>query len=102
MTISNILYRATRALAPLAVVLSLSGCATFSEDGGFGVVESEVRDKLGTQAQWLRDDNQRKAAQTDVAELLTKELTVETAMQLALLNNPGLQADYANLGLQEA
>ena len=102
MTISNTLYRAARALAPLALVVSLGGCATFSEDGGFGVVESEVRDKLGAQAKWHRDDDQREAAQTEVATLLGKELTVETAMQLALLNNPGLQADYANLGLQEA
>ena len=90
MTISNTLYRAARALAPLVLVVSLGGCATFSEDGGFGVVESEVRDKLGAQAKWHRDDDQREAAQTEVATLLGKELTVETAMQLALLNNPGL------------
>ena len=102
MTVSDLVYRAARVLAPITLIVSLAGCATFSEDGGFGAVETEVRDKLGAQAKWHRDDDQRQTAQTEVAAFLGKELTVESAMQLALLNNPGLQADYANLGLQEA
>ena len=102
MTVSDLIYRGARALAPITLLVSLGGCATFSPDGGFGAVEAEVRDKLGAQAKWNRDDDQRETAKTEVATLLGEELTVETAMQLALLNNPGLQADYANLGLQEA
>ena len=36
-----------------------------------------------------------------VRELLAKPLTVEDAVQIALLNNPGLQASYAELGIAE-
>ena len=102
MTVSDLFYRGARVLAPIALLISLGGCATFSEDGGFGAVEAEVRDKLGAEAKWHRDDDQRETAQAEVATLLGAELTVESAMQVALLNNPGLQASYANLGLQEA
>jgi outer membrane protein TolC len=37
-----------------------------------------------------------------VQRLLAKELTVGDAVQIALLNNPGLQASYAELGIAEA
>jgi len=94
-------HRVRRSLIALSV-LTLSGCATFSEDGGFTAVETEVREHLGQDARWARTDEDRSASQTQVAQLLQAELTADTAIQIALLNNPTLQADYANLGLQEA
>ena len=83
MTVSDLFYRGARVLAPIALLISLGGCATFSEDGGFGAVEAEVRDKLGAEAKWHRDDDQRETAQAEVATLLGAELTVESAMQVA-------------------
>jgi len=41
-------------------------------------------------------------ARDDVQRLLAKELSVGDAVQIALLNNPGLQAAYAELGIAEA
>lgn len=95
------IYRARTGVIALSF-LALSGCATFSEDGGFTAVESEVRDRLGQEAKWLRSDEDRVASSARVTELLASELTVDSAVQVALLNNPMLQAEYANLGLQEA
>jgi outer membrane protein TolC len=88
-----------------ALVLSLatlSGCANFSGDGGFDAVRSSVGERIKQQSTWVRTsadaDRTRQAAQ----KILAQPLTADAAVQLALLNNPGLQATYAELGIAEA
>ena len=88
----------TIALLPLA----LAGCASFSPDGGFGAVESAVLKRTGQQAQWVRSEAEANSVRGRVKELLAQPLTAESAAQIALLNNPGLQASYAELGIAEA
>ena len=85
-----------------AAWLALSGCATFSEDGGFGAVESAVRERSGQQARWIRSADEAASVRTRVGELLAAPLSVDAAAQIALLSNPGLQADYAEIGIAEA
>ncbi len=87
-------------LVPAA--LAVAGCATFSGDGGFGAVASAVKERTGAEAKWVRSDEDAKTVRARVAELLAQPLTPETASQVALLNNPGLQAAYAELGISEA
>ncbi len=86
------------------LVLGLSGCATLSPDGGFGAVEQRVADRLGTPMQlaWARQpaDLDRIAQRVDT--LLARPLGMEDAVQVALLNNRGLHAAYAELGIGEA
>ena len=85
-----------------AVALWLAGCATFSEDGGFGAVQREAGERTGKDLRWARTEAERGAIRKRVDELLAQPLGVEEAVQLALLNNPGLQATYAELGIAEA
>jgi outer membrane protein TolC len=91
-----------RWLAGLAAMTVLGGCASFSADGGFGVVEQTAKARLGKDVQWARSDADRDAMAQRVRELLAKPLTVDDAVQVALLNNRGLQADFAQLGITEA
>jgi outer membrane protein TolC len=91
-----------RLCAALAAALVLSGCASFSADGGFGPVEAIARDKLGKELRWSRSADDQDHIATRVAELLAKELTADDAVQIALLNNRGLQASFAQLGISEA
>ena len=93
---------ALRAGSSLMVVALASGCATFSADGGFGTVEKTVKDRLGKDVIWERSDVDRNTVDKRVAELLAKPLGADDAVQLALLNNKGLQASYADLGISEA
>ena len=88
-------------LAVLAAA-SLSGCASFSADGGFGSVEQSAKDRLGKELRWARSDADQDAIDRRVAELLAKPLSAEDAVQLALLNNKGLQASFFELGVSEA
>lgn len=93
--------RAPWIVAALAT-LTLSGCATFSSDGGFGPVAQATQQHLGEPAVWARDD----AALQDLArtrdDWLARPLDIDAAVHLTLLNHRGLQATYAELGIAEA
>jgi outer membrane protein TolC len=92
-------------LKPLAIALSaliLTGCATFSKDGGLDTVSSLTKERTGQTVQ--RDKTADDAAATEgrVNQLLAQPLTPDSAVQLALANNKGLQVAFAELGVAEA
>jgi len=80
----------------------LGGCAAFSKDSGFGAVEQVARERLNKDVKWPRDDGERDSVRSAVKELLASPLSLDNAVQVALLNNPGLQATYAELGIADA
>lgn len=89
----------------LVVVLAsavLAGCASFSPDAGFSSIESAAKEKLGKDVRWVRSDADADAIDRRVQELLAKPLSVDDAVQVALLNNRGLQARFQDLGITEA
>ncbi len=91
------------AVSVLALItLSVSGCASLSSDGGFGPVEQAARDRLGADVKWARSDADRDVIDKRVAELLAQPLSAETAVQVALLNNKGLQTSFFEIGISEA
>jgi len=83
-------------------VLFLGGCATFSQDGGFGSVESVAKERIAKEVKWVRSDADADSVKTEVKKLLAAPLSVDSAVQIALFNNKGLQASYAELGISEA
>jgi outer membrane protein TolC len=91
-----------RTLAATTALLLLAGCASFSPDGGFGRVEQAARQHLGKDLRWARSDADRDFIDRRVGELLQQPLGVDDAVQLALLNNRGLQAAFYELGITEA
>jgi outer membrane protein TolC len=90
-----------RALAVLGLLL-LAGCKSLTPDAGFSSVEQAVSERTGASAKWVRSEEEANSVQARVRELLAKPLTAEDAVQIALLNNPGLQASYAEVGIAEA
>ena len=98
MNIQHPLRRTLLGLLPLA----LAGCASFSPDGGFTPVQHNARQHLDKEVSWARSDEQRGALAQRVAELLAKPLSADDAVQVALFNNKGLQADFFELGIAEA
>jgi outer membrane protein TolC len=86
----------------LTGVAVLGGCASFSPDGGFALVQQTAQDRLGKDLRWARSDADRDSIEQRVRELLAKPLSVGDAVQIALLNNRGLQAEYQELGIAEA
>jgi outer membrane protein TolC len=85
----------------LSAVL-LGGCASFSRDGGLDAVQSATRSHIPQDVVWLRDDASRSEAQARIDALLEQPLSADDAVQIALLNNPGLQAAFNALAIAEA
>ena len=102
MRMNLLLSSRTGALLLSASVVVLGGCSTFEPDGGFAPVQRETQLRTGLKAQWLRSDAEQTSARQEVSALLSKTLSVDDAVQVALLNNRGLQAAYAELGVSEA
>jgi outer membrane protein TolC len=80
----------------------LSGCAAFSPDGGMAVVAGVAGETINKDVVSIRTADDAERAQNRVTALLRRSLTVDTAVQVALLNNRGLQASYNELALAEA
>jgi len=91
-----------RTLIVLAMLTVLGGCASFSPEGGLAPVEQTVRERLGKEVRWARSPADQDGIDQRVAELLARPLTADDAVQLALLNNRGLQASFQELGITEA
>ncbi|MDQ2081053.1 TolC family protein [Xanthobacteraceae bacterium Astr-EGSB] len=95
-------FRITHKLAgALAVAAALAGCASYSPDGGMVVVADTAAAELGHDVAALRTPDAVEAARARVAGLLARRLAAGDAVQIALLNNRGLQAAYNELGLAE-
>jgi len=86
----------------LLSALLLSGCATFSPDGGMNVVANVAGEAIRKDVVSIRTEDDAERAQDTVRRLLRQTLSVDAAVQVALLNNRGLQASYNELALAEA
>lgn len=85
-----------------AAISSLAGCANFSPDGGMFTVQAISSDVLAKDVTRISTEDEARAARERVRTLLSQTLDAETSVQIALLNNSGLQAAFAELGAMEA
>ena len=90
-----------RALAIASAVL-LSACKSFSPDGGMSTVATIAGQGLNKDVVLVSSPEEAAYAQNRVARLLNGPLSADAAVQIALLNNRGLQATYNELGIAEA
>lgn len=98
---ARIIVMAPLVLAACATPPGLSGVS--SPKAGFGTVSSISARASGAQPVWLQSAEETRAAGERVHALVHKKtISADTAVQVALLNNRGLQAAYAELGLSAA
>ena len=92
----------SRLAGAVLVGLLAAGCAKFTGDGGMAPVSEGVRREIGKDvAKHVSPEDLRRAHQ-HVQAMLTEPLSEDAAVQIALLNNRGLQAAYNDLGISEA
>lgn len=84
-------------MTALALALLLSGCASFSQDGGLQQVSALTAARVGQPASVTKEGD---AAQLNA--LLSQPLSADSAVQIALLNNRSLKIALAELGASEA
>ena len=92
-----------RLAAVLTLPLILGGCVSAAEysatNAGFSSVSAKTVEATGKDTVWIQNQHDAQAVSGRVKTLLSKKnVDVETAVQVALLNNKGLQAAYADLG----
>ncbi len=90
--------------------LALAACTPASDlerlsspSAGFESVATTARTATGAETVWLQSAEDISANAKKVSALVSgKTISADTAVQVALLNNRGLQAAYADLGLSAA
>lgn len=93
-----------RQLARSLLVLAapgLSGCAAFSPDSGMTDVSDLTSRTIDKDVAFVRSAEGAAAVDARVRQLLARILSADAAVQIALLNNKGLQAAYNELALAE-
>ncbi|MCF6367585.1 TolC family protein [Rhizobium halophilum] len=93
--------RGMKLIAVMALPIVVTGCTTAysAKDAGFLNVSLKSGQATGKQTVWIQNQQQATEARARVKALMArKTIDAETAVQVALLNNRGLQAAYADLG----
>jgi outer membrane protein TolC len=98
----NNVQQALRPLAGALALAVLAGCGTVSPDGGFDAVAAMTKARTGQEPRLSRTDDDRQQVTDTIAALLGAPLGVDDAVRIALINNPGLQATYWDVGLAQA
>ncbi len=94
----------------IALSAIVSGCVSdgviqtySSKTVGFDTVDTEVTDASGKETVWVQSQETAEEMVERVHSLThRKTISADTAVQVALLNNKGLQAAYAEIGLSAA
>ncbi|HRI93422.1 MAG TPA: TolC family protein [Accumulibacter sp.] len=90
------------ALAVSGITAFLGGCASFSPDAGMSTVQATAAAELGASVDKVDTIEKGAALQTRVNQLRRKSLSADSAVQVALFKNRGLQASFNELGIAEA
>src|SRR5438445_11340042 len=82
--------------------VALAGCAHVDPNPAFRHLANTVHLRTVNLVQWNRGRAEDAEALTAVASLLSRPLTADSAVQVALLTNHTLQATYEELGIAQA
>ncbi len=85
----------------IGVSVALAGCGG-TRDQGFTDVQKTVSERTTAKIHWDQGSNEDEQSAAAVKKLLSQELGVDEAVQIALLNNRSLQAMYQDLGVAQA
>ena len=91
-----------RSTGLLVIALVMNACAQIDPQPGFEETRISVNQRIGQEIHWKHGGEEDAPIREKVHALLGKPLTADTAVQIALLNNPGLQATFEGLGVAQA
>ena len=80
----------------------LAGCASLAPEQSLERVSQASTELTAGHSLTLASNETAVAVREHVSTLLAEPLTLETAVEIALLNNPGLQASLFDLGIADA
>src|SRR5271170_1780140 len=80
----------------------LCGCQTSAPQTGFDDVRQLAAQRTGLVVQWYGNPDDKQLVAQSIAAMLSQDLNVNQAAQIALLNNHHLQATFEDLGIAQA
>src|SRR5574341_616243 len=80
----------------------ITGCASVPKEAGFPDVQKLIEQRIGRQVHWNQGTPEDVKVAGVIQSMLKQELTLDAAVQIALLNNRSLQATYEELGIAQA
>ncbi|MEJ7731126.1 MAG: TolC family protein [Polyangiaceae bacterium] len=83
-------------------LLPVAGCASTSAQDSYQDVEKTIEQRTGHRIYWHRDAEADGKVRAAVRKLLADGLSSPEAVQIALLNNGRLQAEYEELSVAQA
>ncbi len=86
----------------LLLLLLTGGCGKVNPRPAFADLSEKVATRSGVRPAWARTAEETAALEQRVAQLLAQELTVETAVEIAVINNRALQASLEELAVAQA
>jgi len=89
-------------LLTAALPVLFAACTSTNPKAAFDDLSKTVAARTGQQVQWSRDDSQRKEIAMTVETLLQTNLTAQSCVAIALLNNRVLQAEFEEVGISQA
>ncbi len=92
----------TKPIFAIIAALALPAFAGSPKEPPSRPVEKAVKERTGLTVRWQQDAAAREQALADVRALLKKPLTVNSAVQIALLNNREFLATFEDVGVSAA
>jgi cobalt-zinc-cadmium efflux system outer membrane protein len=86
----------------IVLALLIAGCAQVPKEAGFNDVKDLVGQRVDYNIHWNQQTEADREIEKAIEVLLKEELTPDASVQIALLNNPSLQAIYEELGITQA
>lgn len=86
----------------VGAALLVGGCASIQKERGHAEVAALVEERLGRKTRWNQGTPEDAEVARHLDALLKEDLTSDRAVEVALLNNPALQATYEELGVSQA
>ncbi len=94
--------RVIKGLLVCVALIALAGCAAIEPQKGFDEIKRSVNDRVGQQVYWKTGGPEDQQVAKRVKMLLQGRMHLDEVIQVALLNNPDLQAIYEDLGIAQA
>ena len=89
-------------IVPFVLMTLAAGCATTRPDRAFDDLRRNVEPRAGARLHWDRGGPKDDEMEKRIRAAIASEMTVDAAVEIALVRNKSLQAIYERLGVAQA
>lgn len=86
----------------ICVLFAVAGCASVQTDAEWQRVQQFSQANVGTEAQWVRTEEDNSRVQAQIQLLLQDGMSSDDAVRIALMNNRKLQAAFEEIGIAKS